>query len=61
MLILDLGLPSMEALTLLKNIRKMKVYTPVIKLTERDSIKDKIKVLDQVANETYANPLLPTN
>ncbi len=52
MLILDLGLPSMEALTLLKNIRKMKVYTPVIKLTERDSIKDKIKVLDQVANET---------
>jgi two-component system OmpR family response regulator/two-component system response regulator QseB len=35
----------MDGLTLLKNIRKMKINMPVLVLTARDSIEDKIKGL----------------
>ena len=44
MLILDLGLPDMDGLTLLKQIRKKNVALPVLILTARDSIEDKILV-----------------
>jgi DNA-binding response OmpR family regulator len=56
MLILDLGLPDMDGLTLLKKIRQMKVNMPVLILTARDSIEDKIKGLDQGADDYISKP-----
>jgi two-component system, OmpR family, response regulator len=56
MLILDLGLPDMDGLALLKQIRKKNVALPVLILTARDSIEDKIKGLDQGADDYLSKP-----
>lgn len=56
MLILDLGLPDMDGLTLLKQIRKKNISLPVLILTARDSIADKIKGLDQGADDYLSKP-----
>ena len=56
MLILDLGLPDMDGLTLLKKIRQMKVNMPVLILTAREPIEDKIKGLDQGADDSTSKP-----
>ena len=54
--ILDLGLPDMDGLTLLKQIRKNNNTLPVLILTARDSIEDKIKGLDQGADDYLSKP-----
>jgi DNA-binding response OmpR family regulator len=46
----------MDGLTLLKSIRKMKVNIPVLILTARDSIEDKIRGLDQGADDYISKP-----
>jgi DNA-binding response OmpR family regulator len=56
MLILDLGLPDMDGLALLKQIRRKNITIPVLILTARDSIKDKIKGLDQGADDYLSKP-----
>ena len=56
MLILDLGLPDMDGLSLLKKIRQQQIRMPVLILTARDSIDDKIKGLDQGADDYLSKP-----
>lgn len=56
MLILDLGLPDMDGLSVLKSIRKTSPNLPVLLLTARDSIEDKIKGLDQGADDYLSKP-----
>jgi DNA-binding response OmpR family regulator len=56
MLILDLGLPDMDGLMLLKTIRQKKLLLPVLILTARDSIEDKIKGLDHGADDYLSKP-----
>lgn len=56
MLILDLGLPDMDGLTLLKNIRQSSPSLPVLILTARDTIDDRIKGLDQGADDYLCKP-----
>lgn len=56
MLILDLGLPDMDGLTLLKHIRKKNITLPVLILTARDSTEDKIRGLDQGADDYLSKP-----
>tara|TARA_R110000868_G_scaffold98030_4_gene269818 strand:+ start:245 stop:907 length:663 start_codon:yes stop_codon:yes gene_type:complete len=56
MLILDLGLPDMDGLSLLKKIRQHNLRLPVLILTARDSIEDKIKGLDQGADDYLSKP-----
>lgn len=56
MLILDLGLPDMDGLVFLKTIRQQKINIPVLVLTARDSTEDKIKGLDQGADDYLAKP-----
>jgi len=43
MIILDLGLPDMDGLEVLKQLRNKKSSLPVIILTARDSIESKVK------------------
>ena len=56
MVILDLGLPDMDGLDVLKQIRSKINDLPVIILTARDSIDSKVKGLDYGADDYLAKP-----
>ncbi len=54
--ILDLGLPDMDGLDVLKQARDKKVTTPVLILTARDQLNDKIRGLDNGADDYLLKP-----
>ncbi|MBL4900091.1 MAG: response regulator transcription factor [Colwellia sp.] len=56
MIILDLGLPDMDGLEVLKQLRNQKSSLPVIILTARDSIESKVKGLDYGADDYLVKP-----
>lgn len=56
MVILDLGLPDMDGLTVLKTIRQRRSSIPVLILTARDSMDEKIKGLDTGADDYLIKP-----
>jgi DNA-binding response OmpR family regulator len=55
-IILDLGLPDMDGLGVLKRIRSRTAELPVLLLTARDSIEDKVRGLDGGADDYLAKP-----
>lgn len=55
-IILDLGLPRLSGLAFLQSIRQDGNATPVIILTARDSIEDRIKGLDSGADDYISKP-----
>jgi two-component system, OmpR family, response regulator QseB len=55
-IILDLGLPGESGLTLLIKLRKMGKNLPVLILTARDTIDDKVKGLDLGADDYMIKP-----
>ncbi|MEK7773653.1 MAG: response regulator transcription factor [Deltaproteobacteria bacterium] len=57
-IVLDITIPVMDGLTLLGKIRKKGLMTPVILLTARDSILDKIKGLDAGADDYLTKPFV---
>ena len=56
LVLLDLGLPIKDGLEVLDNLRKAKKIMPVIILTARDSIEDRIKGLDLGADDYLVKP-----
>ena len=56
LIILDLGLPDGDGLTLLKQWRQQGCKLPVLILTARDSLDDRIKGLDQGADDYLVKP-----
>lgn len=54
--ILDLGLPKLDGLTILKNWRKAEVMTPVLILSARDRWSEKVEGLDLGANDYVTKP-----
>jgi len=54
--ILDLGLPDMDGLRVLKQIRHKITSLPVLLLTARDSVSDKVAGLDSGADDYLAKP-----
>lgn len=56
MVILDLGLPDMDGLEVLKEIRDKNVDLPIIILTARDSLESKVQGLDHGADDYIAKP-----
>ena len=56
MVILDLGLPDIDGLEVLKQLRNKKSSLPVIILTARDSIESKVKGLDYGADDYLVKP-----
>mgnify|MGYP000576370794 CR=1 FL=1 len=54
--ILDLGLPDMDGLKVLKKIRHTSTTLPILLLTARDSINDKVMGLDSGADDYLAKP-----
>ena len=55
-LILDLGLPGMDGLSLLRQLRKAGSTLPVLILTARDAIEDRISGLDAGADDYLLKP-----
>ena len=55
-IILDLGLPDMDGLQVLAQLRKKLADLPVLLLTARDSIEDKVAGLDSGADDYLAKP-----
>jgi two-component system response regulator QseB len=54
--ILDIGLPGMDGFEVLKNLRKEKFELPVLLLTARDSLTDKVTGLDAGADDYLLKP-----
>lgn len=55
-LILDIMMPVMDGLTLLKKIRSRGNSIPVLLLTAKDSVEDRVKGLDAGANDYLVKP-----
>ena len=56
LVLLDIMLPKIEGLTVLKELRRAKIQTPVLMLTARGAVEDKIKGLDYGADDYLAKP-----
>lgn len=56
LVILDLNLPKMDGFSVLENIRKEQRDVPVLILSARDGIEDKVKGLDLGANDYLTKP-----
>lgn len=55
-IILDIMLPKMNGFDVVRNLRKKKINTPVILLTARDEVSDKVKGLDSGADDYLIKP-----
>lgn len=56
LIVLDIMLPKRDGLSVLREIRRAKIPTPVLMLTARRDIDDKIAGLDQGADDYLAKP-----
>ncbi len=56
LIVLDLQLPGKDGLSLLRELRVKKKATPVIVLTARDTLKDRIRGLDEGADDYLTKP-----
>ena len=55
-ILLDLGLPRKSGLELLAGLRRKGVATPVLVITARDSVADRVKGLDAGADDYLVKP-----
>ncbi|HNQ04225.1 MAG TPA: response regulator transcription factor [Thiobacillaceae bacterium] len=54
--ILDLGLPRLDGLEVLRRLRGLRLPTPVILLTARDRVEDRVRGLDLGADDYLTKP-----
>ena len=54
--VLDLGLPELDGLSVLKKLREKKISTPVLLLTARDAIDDRVLGLQSGADDYLVKP-----
>jgi two-component system OmpR family response regulator/two-component system response regulator QseB len=55
--VLDLGLPLKDGLEVLKDLRARKVNTPILVLTARDAVPDRVAGLDTGADDYVVKPV----
>ncbi len=58
-IILDIMLPSMNGFDVCLELRRQKITTPVLMLTARDTISDKVRGLDAGADDYMTKPFSP--
>ncbi len=56
MVVLDLGIPKRSGLDVLKTVRGKNINTPVVILTARETIEDRVKGLDAGADDYLVKP-----
>lgn len=55
--VLDLGLPMKDGLQVLKTLRERKLATPILVLTARDGVPDRVRGLDTGADDYVVKPV----
>jgi len=55
-IILDLGLPDIDGLVLLRQLRSQKLSLPILILTARDNINDRVEGIEQGADDYMTKP-----
>ncbi len=55
-IVLDIGLPKMSGLEVLKSVRDRNIHTPVVILTARETVDDRVKGLDAGADDYLTKP-----
>ena len=55
--VLDLGLPLKDGLAVLRDLRQRKIATPILVLTARDAVPDRIRGLDLGADDYVVKPV----
>jgi two-component system OmpR family response regulator/two-component system response regulator QseB len=55
--VLDLGLPLMDGIEVLKSVRSRKIQTPILVLTARDAVPDRVLGLDSGADDYVLKPV----
>lgn len=58
-IILDVMLPGMNGYEIAKSLRKKKIETPILMLTAKDAISDKVTGLDSGADDYMTKPFAP--
>lgn len=56
LIILDIMLPGMDGISVCKNLRDDNIYTPILMLTAKDAIEDKIHGLNSGADDYLVKP-----
>nr|WP_202410509.1 response regulator transcription factor [Pseudomaricurvus sp. HS19] len=56
LVVLDLGLPDMDGVSVLRQLRQRQASLPVLILTARDGVEDKVAALDLGADDYLAKP-----
>lgn len=56
LVILDLLLPKMDGITICKNLRAKQIHTPILMLTARGQIQDKVEGLNSGADDYLTKP-----
>ncbi len=56
LIVLDIMLPKIDGITVCKNLRKDKIYTPILILTAKDVVEDKVIGLDAGAEDYLTKP-----
>lgn len=56
LILLDIMLPGMDGITICQKVRSLEIYTPIIMLTAKDSIDDKVQGLDIGADDYVTKP-----
>ncbi len=56
LIILDIGLPKIDGLALTRKLRQEKIKTPILMLTARDTLNDKITGLNSGADDYLVKP-----
>lgn len=59
LVVLDLGLPDMSGFDVLARLREKGVRTPVLILTARDAVSDRVRGLDMGADDYLLKPFAP--
>ena len=55
-IIIDLMLPKMDGITLCKTLRSKRISTPIIMVTAKDTVSDKVRGLDSGADDYLTKP-----
>lgn len=58
-LLMDVSMPCKDGLTVVRHLRRKQIVTPVIFLTGRDNVEDKIRGLDAGADDYLTKPFSP--
>jgi DNA-binding response OmpR family regulator len=56
LLILDIMLPTTDGITICKTLRQMKISTPILMLTAKDTVNDRVAGLDVGADDYLVKP-----